>query len=88
MPVQPEEVLKELTAAVNEAKRTKRELHEARAAFMQEWKNEKEAVIKAVTDAVDEAVEGLRADSRVRMHFEVKKAVDEFAALLRSRLGL
>lgn len=67
MPLQSEEVLRQLVEATREAKATIVELHSARAAALDVIKAQKRAVVDAITAAVEEHVGALRDEAKTKM---------------------
>lgn len=88
MPVAPEEILNKLTAAIQEAKDTTRELHEARKRYIEAVRHQEADVRNLVEQRVDRAVGDIRVKARADMEEALEAEISSFVADLRMKLGM
>lgn len=88
MPVAPEDVLKSLQAAVDEARVATREAHEAHKMLRQDLKNQQRFIVDTLTAEVADAVARIEVGAEDAMRERASKVIDQIAADWRAKLGL
>jgi hypothetical protein len=84
----PDEVLKNLLEATDEARKTIADLHTARRDLLEVQKRQERRITDLLIAEVDNAVKALRTEARDEMRSSAKAIIDKLAADWRERLGL
>lgn len=88
MPLQPEEVLQQITAAIEEAKGTIRELHTARKDAIAVIKENDRKIRESIEAEVHKVVGELSSSAEKAMHLEVSQVINRLEGAWRDKLGL
>lgn len=86
MPRPPEDVLKDLVAATDEAKATIRELHSARATALDVDKKHRERITQLIVEEVTKQVEQLAVDAHEELRAGVAKIIGDLTSDLQRKL--
>lgn len=87
-PTTPEDVLKRLVAATDEAKATIRELHEIRQDLIEIRKRGEQRIIDGINQAITTSVNMLRDEAREEMREAVSAVIGRLGSAWREKLGL
>lgn len=88
MPLAPEDVLKDLVAATEQAKTTIREAHEARAALLDVVKENRQKILTAIVSEVQEQVRELADEASSDLRTRAGGVIARLEADWRAKLGL
>ena len=84
----PEDVLKDLVAAVDEAKVTLRELHEARRDLAELQRRERDQVHGLIHNAVQDAIAAIQREASEAMNDRATRVIEQIARDWRLLLGI
>lgn len=84
----PEEILKDLLAATEEAKNTIRELHEARASLMDVDKKMKDRITKLIREEVTNQVGEISVEATKEMQAAFDHIADSTSLAIKEKLGI